>query len=233
VGVDTAVGAAAEAASPPGRIGLFGGTFDPVHHGHLRSALELRQALALDTVHLLPNHRPVHRGITGASSAERLAMLRLATDGVPGLQVDARELDRDGPSYTVDTLEALAAGAPQAVLVFFLGVDAFDGFAGWHRPERILALAHLVVIDRPGATLSPAASAMIRRQRRRAGVRIADARAGVIERRSLTRLEISATRIRTDVAAGRDVRFLLPDVTRAYIVDNRLYRTDATPTLQA
>ena len=122
---------------------------------------------------------------------------------------------------------------PQSVLVFFLGVDAFDGFAGWHRPERILELAHLVVIDRPGATLSPAASALIRRQRRVAGTCIADARAGVIERRSLTRLEISATRIRTDVAAERDVRFLLPEVTRAYIVDKRLYRTDAGPTLQA
>jgi len=218
------------------RIGLFGGTFDPVHHGHLRSALELRGALALDTVRLLPNHRPAHRGPTAASSADRLAMLEQAVQDVPGLQVDARELLRDGPSYTVDTLEALSSEHPHTALVFFMGLDAFNHFVDWHRPERILQLAHLVVIDRPGATLAEPAAALLQRQRVRIGQSIDSAhgaRAGVIERRSLTRLDISATRIRRDVAAGLDVRFLLPAVTRAYILDKCLYCTDSARTLPA
>jgi len=215
------------------RIGLFGGTFDPVHHGHLRSALELREALSLTTVRLVPNHRPAHRGATQASSADRLAMLEQAVRCVPGLDVDARELQRDGPSYTVDTLEALADEHPRAVLVFFMGLDAFNHFTDWHRPERILELAHLVVIDRPGAELAESAGTLLQRQRQAIGDRIEQARAGVIERRALTRLEISASRIRRDVAAGLDVRFLLPAQTRAYIVDKCLYRTDSAPTLTA
>lgn len=211
------------------RIGLFGGTFDPVHHGHLRTALELREVLALDVVRLLPNHLPAHRGPTGADPAQRLAMLRASVDGVPGLQVDDRELLRDGPTYTVDTLEALASESPGAELVFCLGVDAFDDFLDWHRPERILELAHLVVVERPGATLSAPAAALIARQSEQIGTTLSHARAGVIERHALTRLEISATRIRRDVAAGRDVRFLLTEPARAYILENRLYDAVSDP----
>ena len=211
------------------RIGLFGGTFDPVHHGHLRSALELRDVLALDVVRLLPNHLPGHRGPTGADPAQRLAMLEASVGDVPGLQVDDRELQRAGPTYTVDTLESLARECPGAELVFCLGVDAFDDFLEWHRPERILALAHLVVIERPGAQLSAPAEALVARQARQVGPTLSHARQGVIERRALTRLEISATRIRRDVAAGRDVRFLLTEPARAYILEHRLYGAVSDP----
>lgn len=213
------------------RLGLFGGTFDPVHFGHLRAALELAEGAALDRVRLVPNHRPVHRGPTAASTADRLAMLGLAVEDVACLEIDPREALRDGPSYTVDTLEAIAAESPRATLVFFLGMDAFSGFPGWHRPERILELANLVVIDRPGAELSAEAGALLEARRASAGPCIVDGRAGAIERRDITQLEISATRIRETVRNGRSSRFLLPESVRGYIREKGLYRDGADPIL--
>lgn len=216
---------------PARRLGFFGGTFDPVHFGHLRAALELAEGAALERLYLLPNHRPVHRGPTAASTADRLAMLELATRDVGPLGVDAREALRDAPSYTVDTLEALRAEVPDATLVFFMGMDAFEGFPGWHRPERILELANLVVVDRPGASLSGAAAALHDAQRERRGERIVDGGAGIIERRAVTQLEISATRIREAVGTGRSSRFLLPEEVREYIHERGLYRDGADPNL--
>ena len=212
---------------PRERIGLFGGTFDPVHFGHLRPALELGESYALETLYLLPAHRPAHRGPTGASSAQRIEMLELAVADVPRLAVDAREARRDAPSYTVDTLAELRAERPEATLLFFLGRDAFAGFAGWHRPDEILALTNLVVVERPGEPLPAEAEALIERQRRRFGSRVRDGGTGVIERADVTQLAISATDIRRRVAAGRNPRFLLPDAVRAYIAENGLYRDDA------
>ena len=214
-----------------GRLGLFGGTFDPVHFGHLRAALELAEGAALERLYLLPNHRQVHRGPAAASTGDRLAMLELAVADVEALEVDPREALRDGPSYTVDTLEAVREQAPRATLVFFMGLDAFSGFPDWYRPERILELANLVVVDRPGATLSDAATALMKDRARRAGPTIVDGRAGVIERRAVTQLEISATRIRDAVRTGRSSRFLLPERVRGYIREKGLYRDAADPNL--
>ena len=217
--------------TPGRRLGLFGGTFDPVHFGHLRAALELAEGAALERLLLLPNHRPVHRGPTAASTADRLAMLDLAVEGVARLGIDPREALRDGPSYTVDTLEAVAAEEPGATLVFFMGMDAFSGFPGWHRPGRILELANLVVVDRPGAEPSAEAHALLETRRRAVGPTIVDGRAGAIERRSVTQLEISATRIREAVRSGRSSRFLLPEPVRGYIREKGLYRDGADPIL--
>ena len=214
-----------------GRLGLFGGTFDPVHFGHLRSALELAEGTGLERLSLLPNHRPVHRGPTAASTADRLAMLALAVAGVDRLEVDPREALRDGPSYTVDTLEAVRAENPVATLVFFMGMDAFSGFPDWHRPGRILELANLVVVDRPGAEPSPGAAALLAGRREAAGPRIVDGGAGVIERRAVTQLQISATRIRDAVRTGLSSRFLLPEEVRGYIREKGLYRDDPDPNL--
>ena len=209
------------------RIGLFGGTFDPVHFGHLRPALELAEAFGLRTLRLLPAHRPAHRGPTGASSSQRIAMLEAAVQGVPRLAVDTREARRERPSYTIDTLTELRAERPAATLLFFLGLDAFAGFADWHRPDDILALANLVVVERPGESLPAEAGRLVERQRARAGDVIRDGVAGAIVRADVTQLAISATDIRRRVAAGQNPRFLLPEPVREYIVANGLYRESA------
>ncbi len=207
----------------PQRIALLGGTFDPVHFGHLRTALELLESTAADVLHLLPNHQPAHRGATTASTADRLAMLECAVQGASGLVVDGREAQRTGPSYTVDTLAEFREAMPSATLVFCMGLDAFSGFTRWYQPERILELANLVVVDRPGAELSEASEALLTRQCERLGTHIRNGSTGVIARRSVTSLAISATRLRADLAQGRSVRFLVPEAVREYIEQHGLY----------
>ncbi|NCA87579.1 MAG: nicotinate (nicotinamide) nucleotide adenylyltransferase [Gammaproteobacteria bacterium] len=134
-------------------IGVLGGTFDPVHFGHLRPALEVRQALGLEELRLIPLRQAVHRSQPQASPEQRLAMLRLAVQGAEGLRVDDRELRRGGESYTHDTLVDLRGELGPAVgLGLLVGADAFRGFLSWHRPDDILALAHLIVMRRPGWT---------------------------------------------------------------------------------
>jgi len=209
------------------RIGLFGGTFDPVHFGHLRAALELAEIYQLEGVRLLPAHRPAHRGPTGATSSERIDMLEMAVEGVPGLTVDTREARRDVPTYTVDTLTGLKAEHRDATLLFFLGRDAFAGFPDWHRPDTILTLANLIVVERPGERLPPRALALLDQQRQANGERIRTGGAGVIERANVTQLAISATDIRQRAADGRNLRFLLPESVRHFIVERGLYRTSA------
>lgn len=132
-------------------IGVLGGTFDPVHFGHLRPALEVRQALGLEELRLIPLRQAVHRSQPQASPEQRLAMLRLAVQGAEGLRIDDRELRRVGESYTYDTLVDLRAESGPAVgLCLLVGADAFRGFLSWHRPDDILSLAHLIVMRRPG-----------------------------------------------------------------------------------
>ncbi len=207
----------------PVRIGVLGGTFDPVHFGHLRPAIELTESLSLDQMKLIPNHRPVHRDQPQATTAQRLQMLELATAGTV-MQVDDREARRDKPSYSVDTLQALHDENPGASLVFCMGEDAFNGFDRWHRWERILELANIVVMERPENQLSVWAQQLIESQSRTVGHSMADAAAGVIERRFVTQLAISATDIRDKVLRGLSIRYLVPEAVREYITQHNLYR---------
>lgn len=137
--------------TPP--LALLGGTFDPVHYGHLRVADEARRALALSSVALVPAGDPPHRSRPVASATDRLAMLKLAVAEFPGLNVDGRELNREGKSYTVVTLEELRSEDESRPLLLLLGADVFRGLPAWHRWNDLFALAHLVVIDRPGTPL--------------------------------------------------------------------------------
>jgi len=205
------------------RIGLFGGTFDPVHFGHLRTAMEITEHFALNTLYLLPNHKPAHRSAPGANTAQRIEMLSHAIDGVDRLQIDTREADRGRPTYTIDTLTELRAEQPVATLLFFMGLDAFAGFDTWHRWRDILKIANLVVIDRPGAELSTFAQNLLRTQASAQGAQIHNGSVGVIERCNVTQLSISATDIRAKVSAGKSIRFLLPDDVREYIEQHTLY----------
>jgi len=127
-------------------IGIFGGTFDPVHFGHLRAAVEAREKLGLDDFRLLPAGEPPHRGKTSASAVQRLDMLRLAIAGCPGLQVDDREIRRAGSSFMVDTLEDLRRESPASPLLLLIGQDAANGLDRWHRWPALFDLAHLVVM---------------------------------------------------------------------------------------
>ena len=206
------------------RIGLFGGTFDPVHYGHLRPALELAEHYALDTLYLLPNHRPQHRDKPNASTEQRIHMLQEAVKHVPRLAVDSREATRDEPTYTIDTLTELRSENPDATLLFFMGMDAFALFDSWHRWEDILAIANLVVVDRPDAEPSEFAQALLERQASAVGESIEIGSYGVIERHNVTQMSISATDIRDRVSEGANIRFLLPEVVRGYILEQRLYQ---------
>lgn len=198
--------------SAPQRIGLFGGTFDPVHFGHLRPAMEMAEVYALTALHLMPNHRPAHRDQPTASTQQRIAMLELATEHLPQLIVDPREALREEPTFTFDTLSELKAEQPDAQLIFFMGLDAFSAFETWYRWQEIIALANLVIINRPNAVLSDFASELLQST-------------PSIEMQSVTQLAISATDIRQRIAAGKSVDFLLPERVKQYIVDHELYLT--------
>jgi nicotinate-nucleotide adenylyltransferase len=130
-------------------IGILGGTFDPIHFGHLRTALELCDALNLAQVRLIPCYQPVHRKLPAASPQQRLAMVKEAIAGEPALQVDTCEIDRQGPSYTIDTLQILSKNFPNTPLCMIMGIDALLSFSSWHRWEEILTLSHLIVAHRP------------------------------------------------------------------------------------
>lgn len=212
-------------------MGVFGGTFDPIHFGHLRTAFEMLQALRFDEVRFMPCGIPPHRGTPNASAELRLEMVRAATLGQPGFVVDDRELRRDGPSYSVDTLKALRAEFPRRPLALMIGMDAFLHLTKWHQWREILQLAHIVVAHRPGwraPDMGPLGELLAERGTHR----IADlhqALSGHIYVHDVTQLEISSTEIRELVAAGRDPRFLMPDTVRAVIAKSGCYRLPGKP----
>lgn len=207
------------------RIGLLGGTFDPVHFGHLRGALEAAECLGLDELRLIPSARPPHRGQPRASAEQRLAMVQLATGGVTGLMVDDRELQRDRPSYTVETLESLRSELGDTVTLFMiLGWDAFGGLPAWHRWEELLGLCNLVVLQRPDYDPElPEVLKDLLAARSVSDPGSVSARYGHIICLTQTPLAISATHIRQLVAERRSPRFLLPDAVLDYIETHGLY----------
>jgi len=208
-----------------GIIGIYGGTFDPIHFGHLRSALELKEGLGLSEVRLIPARVPPHRGNPGASPQDRLDMLAAAVAGIPGLVVDDRELHRPGPSFTVDTLTSLRTEFGQRPLCLLLGMDAFLGLPSWREPQTILTLAHIVVARRPGWT-PPIAGEAANWLRERQGeiAALAQNMAGLILTYPVTALDISATTLRHLTAEGRSPRFLIPEVVLDIIQERDLYR---------
>ena len=208
------------------RIGLLGGTFDPIHYGHLRGALEAAECLGLDQLRLIPSARPPHRGQPGATAEQRLDMVRLAALGGCDLQVDDRELRRDRPSYSVETLESLRSELGDTVTLFMiLGWDAFGGLPGWHRWEELLELSNLVVLQRPDYDPElPEVLKDLLAARSVSEPAGANAKTGQIICLSQTPLAISATHIRQLVAADRSPRFLLPDAVLDYIETHGLYR---------
>ena len=206
-------------------IGIFGGTFDPIHYGHLRTAFEILQALRFGEVRFIPSGDPPHRGKTFAAADVRLEMVRVAVQGQPGFSVDECELTRDGPSYTIDTLSLLREEQPDASLGLIVGMDAFLGLTSWHRWDEILDLAHIVVAHRPGWR-APDIGKLGEMITAHGTHRVDDLhgnRHGYIHVHAVTQLEIASTEIRDLIAAGRDPRFLMPDTVRDVIVDSGCY----------
>jgi nicotinate-nucleotide adenylyltransferase len=206
-------------------IGIFGGTFDPIHYGHLRTAFEMLQALRFDEVRFMPCGNPPHRSEPIADADLRLQMVRIATDGQAGFVVDDRELQRDGPSYSVDTLSALRQEFPRQSLGLIIGMDAFLGLPKWYHWREILQLAHIVVAHRPGwraPDIGPLGDLLAERGTHRI-MNLHEALSGHIYIHDVTQLEISSSEIRELVGLGRDPRFLMPDGVRDLITESGCY----------
>ena len=207
-------------------IGIFGGTFDPVHYGHLRSAFEMLQALDFEEVRFIPCSDPPHRGVTYANADQRYRLVEIAIAGQQGFVADDRELRRGGPSYTIDTLSALREEFPDRPLGLIIGMDAFLGLPAWHRWDEMLDYAHIVVAHRPGWK-APDIGVLGELIAEHGTHRVGDLHAsknGLVHIHAVTQLEIASTEIRDLVAAGRDPRFLMPDAVRDAIRDMGLYK---------
>jgi len=206
-------------------ICLFGGTFDPVHHGHLRAALEVRQALGIDEVRLLPAGQPPHRRSPQASAEQRLALLRLAVADEPALAIDTRELHRAGPSYMADTLRSLREEVGDEPLCLALGLDALLGLDSWHDWRAIPALCHLLVMQRPGSgwPQSGELAELVARACVDSVQALHEQPAGLVAAMTVTQLDISATAIRRMLREGQSPRFLLPDKVLNHIYEQGWY----------
>ena len=206
-------------------MGIFGGTFDPIHYGHLRTAFEMLQALRFDEVRFMPCGNPPHRETPHADADLRLKMVQVATEGQYGFVVDDRELQREGPSYSVDTLTALRSEFPLRSLALIIGMDAFLSLPKWYLWREILQLSHIVVAHRPGwraPDVGPLGELLADRGTHRIGD-LHQSKSGHIYIHDVTQLEISSTEIRELVAVGRDPRFLMPDAVRDVIGKSGCY----------
>lgn len=206
-------------------IGILGGTFDPIHFGHLRTALELHAALNLSEVRIIPCYQPVHRKSPVASPEQRLAMVKTAIEGESALRADSCEIDRKTPSFTIDTLKELRASQPNSPLCLIMGIDALLSFSSWHKWEEILTLAHLVVAHRPQYHLPQTGIvAELLKERLKQNPRdLHTHMAGNILLHPVTPLDISSTDIRKQIASGRNPRYLLPDSVYNYIKEHGTY----------
>jgi nicotinate-nucleotide adenylyltransferase len=207
-------------------VGIFGGTFDPVHYGHLRTAFEVLEELRFAEIRFVPGGDPPHRDTTFASAELRLRMVAAATAGEPRFVVDDREVRRAGPSYTVDTLESMRAEFSAVPMGLIIGMDAFLGLTTWHRWQQLLDYAHIIVAHRPGwraPDTGPLGSLYAECRSERVEDLLTQP-SGLIHVHAVTQLEISSTAIRELVGRGGDPRFLMPDAVRELIARNGCYK---------
>ncbi len=208
-------------------IGILGGTFDPVHIGHLRPALDIQQLLGLEEIRLVPCNIPPHRPQPLASREQRLAMLQAAVGWHPVFRIDTREFDREGPSYMLDTLKSFREEMAATGLCLILGLDSFLSLPAWHRWRELINYCHIVVMTRPGSTLPGEGElADFTSQYRVAdAARLNTRTSGMLWFHTVTLLDISGTRIRRLLATGKDAAFLMPREVLDIIAREGLYAT--------
>lgn len=205
-------------------IGILGGTFDPVHYGHLRLALELIQKLELEEVRFIPCHQPVLEKTALARPEQRLAMLKLAILDQANFIIDERELNRDTPSYMFETLTSLRAEFGKKPLALIMGQDAFSSLPKWHRWEELIDLCHLIVIGRPGfVSPHPLAFPDFTKKIIDDAKLLQKQSAGYVIFPKITPLAISSTAIRKQFHQNINPRYLLPDAVIQYILQQKLY----------
>lgn len=206
-------------------MGILGGTFDPIHFGHLRPALEITQALNLDEMRFIPSAKPPHRWLPEASAEDRLAMVKLAIEGTDKFIVDDREYQRDGASYTVDTLVSLRTEIGEELpLCMLIGMDAFESFTQWHDWQRILQLTHLVISPRPGY-LPDLSADWIKERLVKNSDSLRQSAAGKLFVSEVVQFDISATYLREQRLKDNNLHYLTPKSVCDYIDDHGLYKT--------
>jgi nicotinate-nucleotide adenylyltransferase len=213
-------------------IGVFGGTFNPIHFGHLRPALEITEALQMREMRLIPSALPPHRDAPEVDAEKRLHMVRMAAAGESRFVVDDRELRREGPSYTVDTLISLRHEVGEEAIGLVIGMDAFLFLHTWHRWEQLIDLAHFIVMQRPGhyspaqyrKKMHPDIRALVEKRLVAQADQLHGASCGKIWFQGVSQLDISATKIRAMIKAGRSARYLTAESVLDIIEKHRLYR---------
>lgn len=210
---------------PVAKIGLLGGTFNPIHIGHLRSAIEVLELLALDELRLIPNALPPHRESPSVSAKHRLAMVQQAVINSPQLLVDEKELQRAEPSYTFDTLYSIRQQlSADDALYFIMGWDAFCGLLTWHRWQELLNYCHILVLQRPHVSVKIPRELQSYLTDKLVDWQHITGSHGKVAYLQQTPLDISSTRIRDYLAQGKSVQFLLPETVLDYINQHQLYQ---------
>ena len=206
-------------------VAIFGGTFNPVHHGHLRAAIEIKEALDLAAVHMIPLFAPPHRDPPSVSADLRLAMLEAATQDEDGLIADDREISRGGISYTVETLRELREEVGSTPLCMIVGTDAFAHLHTWRDWEELIELAHIVMVHRPGSDLPKdvPANELLQKVETDKIKDLHESPAGSFMSISIPMLEISSTQIRSILHNGQNPKYLLPESVLKIITEQNLY----------
>lgn len=207
-------------------IGILGGTFNPIHYGHLRIAQEVAEALALSQVKFLPAAKPPLKTEPDVTAKQRVEMVQLAIASNPLFSLDTRELERSGPSYTIDTLISLRAEHLQDALCLIIGTDAFARFDQWHRWQEILDYCHLIVVSRPPVAnlqLSDPLRKLLQTRQTHDTTQLSQHTHGRIAMHTVTALDISSSQIRSLVHARQNPAYLCPESVIQYIQDHRLY----------
>lgn len=214
-----------------GPLAYFGGTFDPIHYGHLRTAFELLEALQVSKIEFLPSGQPPHRTVTYASNELRLKMVRAAIAAEPSFGVDDRECSRQSPSFTVDTLTELRHEWPNRSICLLIGMDAFLSMPQWHRFNELLQLAHIVVAHRPGWKVPEDGllGQWLTSHMTRDIAALHQTLFGRIYVHEVTQLEISSSAVRALIAQGRDPKYLLPPTVRDIVLKTQCYSMKENP----